>query len=49
MKFYHWCLVAVVALEATALLKGLDGVMFASAIGGISMIGGYVFGRKTKK
>lgn len=48
MKFYHWCLIAVVALEIVAMLKGLDGLMFASAIAGILGVGGFLYGRKSK-
>jgi len=49
MKFYHWCLIGVIILEITALIKGLNGVMFASAIAGILGVGGFLYGRKIKR
>ena len=38
-----FALVAIFALSALALFKGLDGVMFGAAIAGVSGIIGWIF------
>ena len=41
---------AIIVLETIALLKGLDGTMFATAMTGVGVIVGWVFkGYSTKK
>lgn len=39
--------VSIAGLESIALLKGINGTLFAAAIGAIGTIVGYAFGRST--
>ena len=43
-----WAIFVIAALEAYALSKGIDGVMFGTATAGVGAIAGYAFkDRKT--
>jgi len=51
MKAWNKTLIAIIAiliLEALALIKGIDGAGLASAIAVIAALGGYQVGRKLK-
>jgi len=36
-------IIGIIGLEVIALLKGVDGIMFGSAVGGVGAIIGWVF------
>lgn len=42
-------IVCITLLEVVALLKGIDGQLFASVIAGITALVGYLFGQMTQK